>query len=139
MTSALFTRRQLHALRRIGDLLIPAHAPFPAFSACGALDQVDIIMRPAHPRDLADFKLALNVLSFLPDAVLMFILRCGMNAHGKNHLLAVPFRQLDIGLRGIIFSLYYANQHRDDNPIFDIIGYHVHCEPDEPHHKENLS
>lgn len=130
--SAYFSPRQLGALNRIGDVLLPANGDFPAFSHTGALAHIDEMMAPAHPDDIRDLKAVLLLLSFMPAAVLAFLLRRCMAAHSQSHALAVPLRQLDIGLRGIVYSLYYANQCGEGQTatVFAAIDYQLHCAAD---------
>ena len=86
-------------------------------------------------RKLSQMALALDVgvsprhLSFVetgssrPSAELLL----SMSEH-----LAVPLRQLDIGLRGIVYSLYYANQCGEDGQgtVFAAMDYQLHCTAD---------
>ena len=130
--SVYFNPRQLGALKRIGDVLLPAGGDFPAFSHTGALAHIDEMMAPAHPDDIRDLKTVLLLLSLMPTPVLAFLLRRCMAAHGQNHWLSVPLRQLDIGLRGIVYSLYYANQCGEDGQgtVFAAMDYQLHCTAD---------
>lgn len=130
--SLYFNTRQLNTVRRIGDILAPAGSGFPAFSATGALAYIDEIMAAAHPDDIRDFARVLGVLHYLPDAVLRRLLQKCMAAHGKSGAVYPLLRQLDIALRGVVYSLYYAGLHHDrcKETVHGALQYTVHCTAD---------
>lgn len=130
----VFTPRQISVLNRIGDILIPPGNGFVSFSESGALEWADEMMLPADPGDIKDLRLVLNLLGAMPDAVLKKLLHWCAAAHSKEGAHTVPLRQLDIGLRGIVYSLYYANLHGKDKTgnCFSTLGYELVCAPDAP-------
>ncbi len=131
--SKFYNKNQIASLERLGDVLIPRTAEFPSFSDVGCVMAVDEVMGVAKPQDIQDFGLLLTVMRFLPKFMLVFIIKLGLNANKFPEFIAPLLRQLDIGIRGVIYSLYYANIHpsyyKGKQPN-DVIGYHVKCEPD---------
>lgn len=134
MAETDFSRRQLAVLNRIGDLLLPANGEFPAFSQTGALVHLNEITDASHPDDIRDLRRVLDVMSVMPDSVLRRILRSAMAAHGGKRPWSPLLRQLDIGFRGIIYSLYYAGLHGagEEEKVLRAMAYQTQCEPDRP-------
>ncbi len=108
--SAILSGRQAAALERIGDLMCPGGESFPAYSETGCIAHVDPILRAVPPDDVAGLKILLSVLSFLPRAPLRAFLRLVQKDPGDRGLLAGPFRNIDLGLKGLVMSTYYSNR-----------------------------
>ncbi|HVL00392.1 MAG TPA: hypothetical protein VM553_11305 [Dongiaceae bacterium] len=138
--SELFTVRQLNGLQRVGDLLIPANGNFPAFSATGCIERIDDLMGTAHPDDVRDLGYLLLALNYLPLFVIHWLLNLMSRAEQVPAFIA-PFispllRQLNVGLKGVVFSLYYSGYQRVTSThtnTLAVIDYQVHCAPDQPH------
>lgn len=131
--SSLFTARQLSGLQKLGDIMLPGHGDFPRFSATGCIERIDDLMGTAHPDDVRDFGLLLLVLNYLPAFAIEWIVRLADSAHRWPDLLAALPRTLNIGIKGVVFSLYYSGYHRatyQGKTGLDAIDYHVHCAPD---------
>ena len=73
--SEYLTKRQLKALAKIGDVMIPGNEPFPSFSQTGCIRYVDKILMYMAPEDLGDFKMLLWLLSFWPRCLISLLLR----------------------------------------------------------------
>jgi hypothetical protein len=52
--------------------------------------------------------MVLSIFSFLPRTWLTFLVRKMSVAHTNNGPLGSLLRQLNMGIRGLVFSLYYA-------------------------------
>lgn len=100
--------RALKALLRFGDIMCPKNNDFPSYSECGCIEHVDKMIAFVPPSDLKDLNMALSALSFMPDAVLKWLLNKTGNSHTSKGGLSSTFRQLDFGLKGIIFGTYYS-------------------------------
>lgn len=126
--SKIFNPSQIRVIERIGDIMIPKAEDFPSFSELGAVHAIDRVMEPADPQDIKDLGMLLSVLRFMPDAFIRFIINIAVNAHKNDSFLGPLLRQLDIGLRGIVFSLYYANLKSDDytgKTPFDVMEFEL--------------
>jgi hypothetical protein len=126
--SKYLSRPALRALNRLGDLLIPADGEFPSFSQFGGLEQVDEFVAYVPEADAKDLNLLLTILGFMPTFVLSWLLRKIANASNNNGPAGPIFRQLDTGLRGIIYSCYYSGRaganYRGRNPL-EIIDFEL--------------
>lgn len=133
LTSRFYNDKQLASLQRLGDVLIPRYNDFPAFSEVGCIAYIDEVMESAKPQDIKDFGLLLSVMRFLPKFMLAGIVKLAVNADKTPEFIAPLLRQLNIGIRGVVYTLYYANvvpegyQGKQPN---DVIDYHVSCKPD---------
>lgn len=128
--SNIFNGAQLKVIERIGDVMIPSADDFPSFSELGAIVGIDRVMAPAHPADIKDLGMLLHVLRFMPNFVIALIIKLAVSAHKSNSFISPLLRQLDIGLRGIIYSLYYADIKADNftgKSPFDVMGFALDC------------
>jgi len=118
----------LKALTRMGDIMIPRNGEFPSFSETGCLEHVDDIVAYAPEDDISDLNTLLTVLSFMPTFVLKWLVNKVTNSYEATGALSALFRQVDFGLRGIIFTSYYSGKvganYTGPSPL-DILGYEV--------------
>jgi len=137
MASKYLTPAQLQVINRIGDVLAPGDGVLPRFSETGLVEHIDRMVAYLPPRDIAGLRLLMNVLRFMPNFVIRLLLRLALLDRYFPGSIAANLRKLDIGLRGIIFSLYYSFL---DDPagygqrIKDGIGWDgaVRTKPEEP-------
>ena len=132
--SSLFTQRQLSGLCRVGDLMMPANGKFPTFSQTGCIERIDDLMGTAHPDDIRDLGLLLLVFNYLPKFSLHWILQLIDKTEQMPGFIAPLFRTLNIGIKGVVFSLYYSGYSRVtyQGPTgLDAMDYQVHCAPDQ--------
>ena len=110
MMSKYFNNSALQGLNRIGDLLIPPNADLPAFSESGAAQHVDDLLAYAPREDVSLLNTVLGVVKVLPLSSLSWLVRRMETSNQDEGALGSLFRQLNFGLRGIIFSLYYGGK-----------------------------
>lgn len=100
----------VRGMTRIGDILCPGDEYFPSFSATGCIEHVDIPLEYAPAADIGDLSLLISILSYMPQPVLEWVVKQMAESHDSSGPLSSTFRQLDFGLRGIIFGLYYSGR-----------------------------
>jgi len=110
MKSTYFSSYALKALNKIGDVLIPGSDEFPSFSSYGCIEHIDGVVAYAMKDDVKSLNLALSILHFMPHTLLVGLIRKMSHAHQNNGAVGDLLRQLNMGLRGIIFSLYYSDK-----------------------------
>ncbi len=108
--SRILSARQARALERVGDIMIPGVDGFPPFSRTGSIAHVDPLLEVTPAEDVAGLKILLSVLSFLPTGLLAAFLRMVCREDRAPGLLAGAFRNIHIGLKGLVMSLYYSNR-----------------------------
>lgn len=126
MTSQYLSKSALKAINRIGDMMIPRNGEFPSFSEAGGIEHIDELVAYAPAADIKDLNLLLTILAFMPNFVLRWLVGKLETALESDGPLSSLFRQLDIGLRGLIFSCYYTEKlgsnYTGPHPL-DIIGF----------------
>jgi hypothetical protein len=121
MSSKHLTPREIKGLEKTGNSLLPGDRDLPSFKECQCASEVDRILDYMLPGDLADLKLLLMIMSWMPMLFVRFFL---WNIEVLSEILpgtiggVVRFARL--GLRGLIMSLYYS--HPD---VHQILGYNV--------------
>lgn len=131
--SRFYSAKQLQTLNRLGDVMIPSSADFPSFSQVGCVVHIDEVMAAANEQDTKDFGTLLTVMQYLPTFMLAGIVKLGLAANKAPSVIAPTLRQLDIALRGVVYTLYYANQTGlgyQGKTVYDAIDYQVTCRPD---------
>ncbi|MCL6642099.1 MAG: hypothetical protein K6T71_02090 [Candidatus Bipolaricaulota bacterium] len=112
--------RELAALERIGDLMLPGDSDLPAFSQTGCIAFVDDLLRSMDPKDRDDVKTLLKILSLLPSPLLRaFVTLCQTR-------WTSTLRMIELGLKGLVMSLYYSNKtapHYSGRKPCDVIGF----------------
>ncbi len=126
MQSKYFNSSALQGLKRIGDLFIPGDAELPSFSASSSADHVDDLLAYAPPEDVSLLNTVLGVVRLLPNSTLNWLMRRMETSNRDEGALGGLLRQLNFGLRGIIFSLYYggkAGVGKSGKTPLEVIGY----------------
>ncbi|WP_369601674.1 hypothetical protein AAIA72_01415 [Hahella sp. SMD15-11] len=122
--------RALRTLERLGNLMCPGVEGMPAFSATGCLHALDELLAATPEADRRDLRHLLLVLSVWPDRGLAWLLRVAGRAEDAWSPLRPLLRQLDLGLRGIVYSLYYSDLGylNQSSGVHAAMDYHIHCE-----------
>lgn len=126
--SQLLSNKALKTLNRIGDIIIPENGDFPKFSDTQSLQHIDDLITYAPEDDIKDLNLLLTILFFMPRFVLVWLVKKMETARDNEGPLGALFRQLDFGVKGLIFSCYYSGKtgdaFRGNNPL-DVIGFEI--------------
>ncbi|MCG8306111.1 MAG: hypothetical protein MI975_01890 [Cytophagales bacterium] len=126
MTSQYLSKSSIKGLNRIGDILIPGNNEFPSFSEYMCIDHIDDLLNYVPPGDIKDLGMVLGVLSYCPKSVLTWLVKVMSKAHKSRGAAAALLRQLNMGIRGIVFSLYYSEKpgigYKAENPC-ERIGF----------------
>ncbi len=112
--------RELAALERIGDLMLPGDAQFPSFSQTGCIAFVDDLLRFMDATDRDGLRTLLRVLSFAPPPLLRLVLYLCQRRWTPR------LRLIELGLKGLVMSLYYSNKtapHYKGRKPFDVLGF----------------
>ncbi len=100
----------IKGLKKIGDIFLPQNGEFPAYSQVADTSALSMLLKNAPPDDSASLLMVLSIFSYLPKFILKWLVRKLENSmsHPGNGILQVTYRQLFMGLRGILFSTYYS-------------------------------
>lgn len=122
------TTRERQAWEKIGDVLIPGGDGLPAFSTSGVSRHLETALASSPPEDRRDLLRVVRVLAWLPGPLLRLVLVINGGLRRIPGPAGGAFRLLDLGLRGVVFTVYYAGLD-EDGRIHDAIDCHIHCEP----------
>ena len=128
MTSAYFKPAALKGLNRIGDALIPHGDDFPSFSEFGGIEQIDSVIKYLPQDDIDLLNIVLSILAVMPNGFLNWLVRAMEDSLDKQGTLPSLFRQLNMGLRGILFACYYAEMGSASftgSAPLDVMGYQL--------------
>ncbi|HKZ40865.1 MAG TPA: hypothetical protein VJ044_07865 [Candidatus Hodarchaeales archaeon] len=124
--SSYLSDRELKGLVKLGNIMLPRNDPFPSFSDTGCVLHIDDAVRYLDPRDLGDLKLFFRVIALIPSLLVRIIVRwIGGSRIGL-------LRLANLGIRGIVFSLYYGNKADPEfhgKSVFHVIDYGVRTVP----------
>ena len=116
---------QLAGLRKVGDIMIPGDADMPRFSASGCAEQADRMIAYMNTGDREGITLLLGVFRFLPSIVIRGLLAL-MDRHASfPEPLAGVLRLLNIGVKGVVMTLYYSGLDARGE-ILGGIGWEAH-------------
>ena len=128
MASKYFWNSTLKGLTRIGDVFIPQNGDFPSFSQYGCIENIDTVIAYLPDEDIELLNYVLAVFSIMPTGFLKWLVTYMENSLDKKGTIPSLLRQLNMGLRGIIFALYYSESGGKTfkgNAPLDVIGYHL--------------
>jgi hypothetical protein len=99
---------QKASLNRLGNIICPANGEFPAFSDLDCVHHAHIVMDELPEQDMADLKMLLTALWFMPSPFMRIFLNVLEKMKDLNGEVGTLIRMLNFGLRGVAFSLYYS-------------------------------
>jgi len=109
MASQQLSATQLHGLRKAGDILIPGDAEMPSFSQSGVLTHVDRMLDYMNPSDLTGVRFLVTLFAYLPKPLVYLILALAQLDRSLPGPLAAPLRMINIGMKGVVMTLYYSD------------------------------
>ncbi len=126
VNSRTFSPLQIRGLLKAGDIYIPGHGEFPRFSDTFYIHEIDRIADYMTPADREGIQILTTVFGVLPKPLVCLILHWADKASHSKAPWAPVFRQIHIGVKGIIMSLYYSDVS-NDGLVFKNIGWNVRC------------
>lgn len=119
--------RQIGAIEKVGDILLPGDGKLPAFAQSRCVQSIDRILDYMGEQDLSDLKMLLTLFAYLPSFFIGIILRfLEWSPLVPTFLGGGVLRLMRIGLRGLVFTLYYG-----DPKIHQVIDYKVRVYTDD--------
>lgn len=116
-----FSTLSLKGLCKTGDIIIPGNDEFPSFSQSGFINHLGRMSHYMNEDDREGLKLLSMLLGLMPVFKIRFILyMSGLHGHFPDFIGSI-LRQINIGLRGVIFTLYYSDL--DEGEILQKLNY----------------
>jgi acyl-CoA reductase-like NAD-dependent aldehyde dehydrogenase len=126
--SKYFNQTQLLGLKKAGDVILPGTDISPSFSDTGCVDHVDRMAAYLSDDDLGGLQVLLRILRYAPAwSIRLLMTACRANARFPG-FAGTALRTIDLGLRGLVMSLYYSNLTGtgfQGKKIFDIISWNA--------------
>lgn len=125
--SKYFSQTQLKGLLKAGDVLIPGTDRSPSFSGTGGIEHIDRMAAYISPDDLSGLKIVLSLLAWMPKWKISLLFKLCEKNNRLPGFLGAALRMLDLGLKGIAYSPYYANITGSDYQgpkAHDVMGWH---------------
>ncbi|WP_295643825.1 hypothetical protein [uncultured Corynebacterium sp.] len=115
--------QQVKGLNRLGDVMIPGGDGFPSFSESGAAKGADRMLPYMYGSDRDPFKLLMTAFSYLPKPAIAGFVAL-VSAHKKvPEPLAGVFRLANLGIKGVVHSLYYSDLDTSRGNVHQRMGY----------------
>ena len=93
------------------------------------IEHIDILLAEIPPQDLADLKMLLGILGFMPSFMIWLLIAGIEKGKDLGTPIGAVIRMIRFGFRGIIFSLYYSGLKGSDSAIsqtpMDLVGYNI--------------
>ena len=125
-----FSNRAIVGLTKVGDIYCPKTEEFPAYSEVGGTSHLNSLVVNVPADDFSALNLVLIILSFLPRFILKWLVgvleRSGYDP--SDGLIPSTLRQLNIGLRGLVYSTYYSeltNVHYKGKTPLNILEFEI--------------
>lgn len=125
-----FSTRSTKGLLKVGEIYCPENSEFPSFKKAAGTTYLNNLVANVPEDDFASLNLVLAIFSFLPNFLVTWIINACTKAQysSSDGVISSNLRQLNIGLRGLCYSIYYSEFTHPDysgkKPL-DIIDYHV--------------
>lgn len=103
-----FSKLSLKGLTKAADIIIPGQGEFPRFSDTDFLNHLERMSKYMYEDDLAGLKFLTALMGLLPPFMVHLILWVATLHAYIPGPLGAPLRQINIGVRGVIFTLYYS-------------------------------
>lgn len=132
--SQYLNKTQLKALTKIGDIIIPGDKATPRFSQTDFLVHIDRMIKYIPSDDRSGLKLLLTLLNFTPKVLIRLLLILTDYNQKLPTLLGIPLRLIQIGIKGLIFTLYYSNledKEKSSERIYQAIEWETNIFTDE--------
>lgn len=111
----------LMGLKKAGNILVPGEGEFPRFAELALWSEMPRITQDMYADDKSGLFALLTVFGLLPSPVVRFIFWLANQDRFFPRPLATVLRQIDVGVRGIVFTLYYSGI--DERGILKNLGY----------------
>jgi len=119
------TKSQIAGLHKLGKVVLADYPGFPAFNQTEPEKYINRMVDYMYTDDRQAILVILSLFSVLP----LFVIRWKLSfidlAAKWKGMPGVPFRMLQIALKGLIFTLYYSD-FTEDKTIHKNIGYDAH-------------
>jgi acyl-CoA reductase-like NAD-dependent aldehyde dehydrogenase len=126
MSSKYLTSLQIKGILRTGDVIIPGEGKFPRFSDTLFINDIDLMLDYLTDDDREGLCMLMGFFALMPSIIIRFILALAEKNANFPNILGAPLRMVQMGVKGLIFTLYYSNiddEKGDGKKIHNLIGW----------------
>lgn len=111
-----FSNFAIKGLTKVGNIYCPKNGEFPVFSEVAGTYKLNDLVRNVPSDDFSSLNLVLAIFAFLPNFIINWIIsKCQQSqANPSDGIIPSTLRQLNIGLRGLCYSIYYSEFNNPD-------------------------
>ncbi len=127
IVSKYFSQGQLKGLAKAGDILLPGTDTSPSFSQTGCIAHMDKMAAYLSEDDYGGLKMLLSLFQWMPRWKIRLLFKLCDQGHRFPGFLGAGLRMLEIGVKGAVFSPYYANltgPGYEGKKVHDAIDWH---------------
>lgn len=110
-----FSETSLKGIQKVGDILVPGDQSFPKFSDTQFLFHLHRMTDFMNADDRDGLKLLTAIFAFTPAFLIRFILLVVSKHEIFPDFIGSLLRQINLGMRGVVFTLYYSGLDGDHN------------------------
>lgn len=105
-----FSTSATKGLLKVGEVYCPKNGEFPSFKETAGTAYLNNLVKNVPQDDFSSLSLVLSIFSFLPQFMVTWIIEFCRKAqyNTSDNLLYNNLRQLNLGLQGLCFSIYYS-------------------------------
>lgn len=123
-----FSTRATKGLLKVGEIYCPKNGEFPSFKEAAGTTYLPGLVANVPADDFSSLSMVLAIFSFLPNGILKWIINACTNSQSNpsDGILPSLLRQLNIGLRGLCYSIYYSeftNPNYTGKKPLDVMEY----------------
>ena len=123
-----FSTRATKGLLKVGEIYCPRNGEFPSFNEAAGTTYLPGLVANVPADDFSSLSMVLAIFSFLPNGILKWIINACTNSQSNpsDGILPSLLRQLNIGLRGLCYSIYYSeftNPNYTGKKPLDVMEY----------------
>lgn len=116
-----FSALSLKGIQKAGDVLIPGSEGMPKFSETKFLKDLHRMTDYMNADDREGLNLLMMIFAITPSFMIHLLLKVVSKHESFPNFIGAIFRQINLGVRGVVFTLYYSDL--DDHSIFQTLNY----------------
>ncbi|MCO4792820.1 MAG: aldehyde dehydrogenase family protein [Bacteriovoracaceae bacterium] len=109
MTSKHFGNIQMRGLNKLGDVIVPGEGSFPRFGQTEFSSEIDRMLDYMYEDDRSGLSLLMTIFAFTPSFLIKWVVLLSEKNAQFPDFIGAPLRMIQLGLKGIILTLYYSN------------------------------
>jgi len=121
-----FSALSIKGILKAGDIIIPGSDEFPNFSSTNFIQHFSRMSSFMNQDDLDGLKLLTSLMALMPKSMIRLMLWCASHHQFAPGPLGVTLRQINLGIRGIIFTMYYSgldDKGQKEKSILELLNY----------------